>query len=106
MRCKGQGSLRRTERQHTRGALLILGSNGIHRDALLPKFIFCQWERTSPAYLPFAFRTAPSIIIIGTYAWQSAPNCALAGNLSILISIHGGARIARMLSGASARCFT
>ena len=42
MRCKGQGSLRRTERQHTRGALLILGSNGIYRDALLPKFIFAS----------------------------------------------------------------
>ena len=31
--------LRRAERQHTRGALLILGSNEIHRDTLLPKFI-------------------------------------------------------------------
>ena len=30
--------LRRAERQHTRGALLILGSNEIHRDTLLPKF--------------------------------------------------------------------
>ena len=37
---KDNKPLRRAERQHTRGALLILGSNGIHRDALLPKFIF------------------------------------------------------------------
>ena len=40
---KDNKPLRRAERQHTRGALLILDSNGIHRDALLPKFIFCQW---------------------------------------------------------------
>ena len=42
---KDNKPLRRAERQHTRGALLILGSNGIHRDALLPKFIFYHRER-------------------------------------------------------------
>ena len=42
---KDNKPLRRAERQHTRGALLILGSNGIHRDALLPEFIFCHQER-------------------------------------------------------------
>ena len=36
---KDNKPLRRAERQHTRGALLILGSNEIHRDTLLPKFI-------------------------------------------------------------------
>lgn len=30
----------------------------------------------------------------------------LLGNLSIIISIDGGTRIARMLGGAGARCFT
>ena len=40
---KDNKPLRRAERQHTRGALLILGSNGIHRDMLLPKIIFYQW---------------------------------------------------------------
>ena len=35
---KDNKPLRRAERQHTRGALLILGSNEIHRDTLLPKF--------------------------------------------------------------------
>lgn len=52
---KDNKPLRRAERQYSRGALLILGSNGIHRDTLLPKFIFCQWERTSPDYLLFDF---------------------------------------------------
>ncbi len=42
---KDNKPLRRAERQHTRGALLILGSNGIHRDALLPEFIIYQQER-------------------------------------------------------------
>jgi hypothetical protein len=41
---KDNKPLRRAERQHTRGALLILGSNGIYRDALLPKFIFASGE--------------------------------------------------------------
>lgn len=59
-----------------------------------------------PDYLPFAFRTAPSVIIIGIFLWQPAPNSALAGNLSILISIDGGTRIAGMLGGIGARCFT
>ena len=31
---------------------------------------------------------------------------SLSGNLSIIISIDGGTRIARMLGGAGARCFT
>ena len=60
----------------------------------------------SPAYLPFAFRTAPSVIIIGTFLWQPALDCALAGNLAILISIHGGTRIAGMLGGTGARFLT
>ena len=44
---KDNKPLRRAERQHTRGALLILGSNGIHRDALLPKFFFASGENFS-----------------------------------------------------------
>ena len=40
---KDNKPLRRAERQYSRGALLILGSNGIHRDMLLPKIIFYQW---------------------------------------------------------------